>query len=100
MTAFTAQTTRAAMSQQSSHFPSQQSEQSQQVVDVPATPDEVIHWCKDALTWQMSVTLRDCISSMVARAMSDASKSKAETLIGRLTKQLEMERMGRANTEA
>ena len=32
--------------------------------------------------------------------MSDASKSKAETLIGRLTKQLETERTGRANAEA
>ena len=32
--------------------------------------------------------------------MSDASKSKAHTLIGRLTKQLETERTGRANAEA
>ena len=32
--------------------------------------------------------------------MFDASKSKAETLIGRLTKQLETERTGRASAEA
>ena len=32
--------------------------------------------------------------------MPDASKSKAETLIGRLTKQLKTECTGRANAEA
>ena len=32
--------------------------------------------------------------------MSGATKSKAETLISRLTKQLETERTGRANAEA
>ena len=32
--------------------------------------------------------------------MFDASKSKAQTLIGRLAKQLETERTGRANAEA
>ena len=46
------------------------------------------------------MTLRDRVFSAVVKAMSDASKSKAETLIGRLTKQLETERTGRANAEA
>ena len=36
----------------------------------------------------------------VAKAMSGASKSKAETLIGLPTKQLETERTGRANAKA
>ena len=35
-----------------------------------------------------------------AEAMCYASKSKAETLIGRVTKQLETQRTGRANAEA
>ena len=48
----------------------------------------------------MSVTLRDCVPSDVAKAMCDASKSKAETLICRLTKQLETEGTGRANPKA
>ena len=48
----------------------------------------------------MSVTLRDCVPSAVAKTMSDASKSTAETLIGRLTKQLETVRTGRTNAEA
>ena len=46
------------------------------------------------------MTPSDCVPSAVAKAMSAASKSKAETLIGRLTKQLETERTGRANAEA
>ena len=46
------------------------------------------------------MTLRDCVPLALAKAMFDASKSKAETLIGRLTKHLETERTGRANTEA
>ena len=46
------------------------------------------------------MTLRDCVPSAVAKAMSDTSKSKAETLIGRLTKQLETERTGRTKAEA
>ena len=46
------------------------------------------------------MTLRDCVPSAVAKAMSDASNSKAETLIGRLTKQPETELTGRANAEA
>ena len=62
--------------------------------------DEVKQQCKDSLTQQMSVTLRDRVPSAVAKAMSDASKSKAETLTGRLTKQLDTERTGRANAEA
>ena len=62
--------------------------------------DEVVQRCKDALTQQMSVTLRDCVPSAVAKAMSDAPKSKAETMIGRPTKQFETERNGRANAEA
>ena len=94
------QTIRAPMLQQSSQSQSQQSEQSQQVVDVRAMGDEVVLWCKDALTQQMSVTLRDCVPSAVAKAMSDTSKSKAKTMIGRLTKQLETECTGRANAEA
>ena len=48
----------------------------------------------------MSVTLRDCVPWAVAKAMSDASKSKAKTLICRLTKQPETERTGLANAEA
>ena len=79
---------------------SQQSELSQQISDVRAMDDEVVERCKGSLTQQMSVTLRDCVASAVAKAMSDASKSKAETLIGRLTKQLETERTGRVNAEA
>ena len=90
-------TTRASQSSQSQ---SQQSEQSQQMVDARAMADEVLQRCKDSLTQQMSVTLRDCIPSAVAKAMSYASKSKAETLVGRVTKQLETERTGRANAEA
>ena len=70
------------------------------MVDLRAMAHEVAHRCKDSLTRQMSVTLRDCVPSAVAKAMSDASKCKAETLIGRLTKQLETERTGRANAEA
>ena len=62
--------------------------------------DEVVQRCKDTLTQQMSVTLRGCVPSAVAKAMSDASKSKGETMIGRPTKQLETERTGRANAEA
>ena len=62
--------------------------------------DEVVQRCKDSLTQQMSVSLRDCIPSPAAKVMSGASKSKAETLIGRLTKQLETEHTGRANAEA
>ena len=62
--------------------------------------DEVVQRCKDSLTQQMSLTRRDCISSALAKAMFDASKSKAQTLIGRLTKQLETERTGRANAQA
>ena len=46
------------------------------------------------------MTLRDCVPSAVAKAMSNASKCKAETLFGWLTKQLETERTGRANAEA
>ena len=92
-----AQTTRASSSSQ---LVSQQSELSQQMGDVWAMGDEVVQWCKDSLTQQMSLTLRDCVASAMAKAMSDASKSKAETLIGRLTKQLEMERTGRVNAEA
>ena len=88
------------MSPPSSQSQSQQSEQSHQVVDVRAMADEVVQRCKDAVTQQMSVTLRDCFPSAVANAMCDASKSKAETLIGRLTKQLEAERTGRVNAEA
>ena len=70
------------------------------MVDARAMADEVVQRCKDSLTQQMSVTLRDCVRSAVAKAMCDASKSKAETLIGRLTKQLETERVGRASAEA
>ena len=87
----TAQTTQASQSLQSQ---SQHSEQSQQMVDVRAMADEVVQRCKDSLTQQMSVTPRDCVSSAVAKAMSTASKSKAKTLIVRLTKQLETERTG------
>ena len=47
------------------------------MVDVRAMADEVVQWCKDSLTQQMSVTLRDGAPAMVAKAMSDASKSKA-----------------------
>ena len=70
------------------------------MVDVRAMADEVVQWCKDSLTQQLNVTLRDCVPSAVAKAMFDACKSKAEPLIGRLTKQLETERTGRANDEA
>ena len=38
--------------------------------------------------------------STVAKAMCDASKSKAETMIGRLIQQLDTKRTGRANTGA
>ena len=62
--------------------------------------DEVVQRCKDSLTQEMSVTMRDCVPSAVAKSMFDASKSKAETLIGRLTKQLQTERTGGANAEA
>ena len=48
----------------------------------------------------MSVTLRDCVSAEVAKAMSDASESRAETLIGRLTKQLETDHTGWAKAKA
>ena len=92
-----AQTTQASQSSQSQ---SQQSERSQQMFHVPAMADEVVQWCKDSLTQQRSVTLRDCVPSAVANAMCDDSKSKAQTLIGRFTKQLETERTGRANAEA
>ena len=74
-------TTRAS---QSSLLQYRQSEQSQQMVDAWAMADEVVQRCKDSLTQQMSVTLRDCVPWAVAKAMSDASKSMAETLIGRL----------------
>ena len=70
------------------------------MVDARAMANEVVQRCKHSLTQQMSVTLRDCVPSAVAKAMSDAWKSNAETLIGRLTKQLETERTGRANAEA
>ena len=70
------------------------------MVDVPAMADEVVQRCKDSVMQQMSVPLRDCVPSAVVKAIFDASKSEAETLIGRLTKQLETERTGRANTEA
>ena len=70
------------------------------MVDVRAMPDKVVQRCKDSLTQQMSVTLSDCVPSPVAKAMSDASKSKVETLIGGLTKQHDTERTGRANAEA
>ena len=70
------------------------------MVDARAMADEVVQRCKDSLTQRMSLTLRDCVPSAVAKAMSDASKTKAETLMGRLTKQLEKERTGRANAEA
>ena len=46
------------------------------------------------------MTLKYCVPSAVAKVLSDASKSKAETLIGRLTKQLETERTGHTNAEA
>ena len=46
------------------------------------------------------MTLRDCVPSAMAKAMSHASKSKGDTLICWLTKQLETERTGRANAEA
>ena len=48
----------------------------------------------------MSVTLRGCVPSAVAKAMTDAFKSKAEILIRRLTKHLETERTSRATFEA
>ena len=70
------------------------------MVDARAMAEEVVQRCKDSLTRQMSLTLRDRVPSAVSKAMSHASKSKAETLIGRLTKQLQTERTGRANAEA
>ena len=70
------------------------------MVDVRAMGDQVVQRCKDSVTQQMSVTVRDSVPSAVAKAMSDASKSKAETLIGQLTKWFETERTGRANAEA
>ena len=70
------------------------------MVDVRATAGEVVQWCKDSLTQHMSVTLRDCVPSALAKAMSDSSKSKAETLIGRLTMQLQTEHTGGAKAEA
>ena len=70
------------------------------MVDVRAMAHEVVQWCKDSLTQHMSVTLRDCVPAAVPKAMSYPSKSKAETLIGRLTRHLETERTGRANAEA
>ena len=62
------------------------------MVDLWAMADEVVQRCKDSLTQQTSVTLRDCVPSAVAKAMSDASKSKAKTPIGPPTKHLETER--------
>ena len=56
------------------------------MVEVRAMANEVVQQCKDALTQQKMLNPRDCDPSAVAKAMSDASKSKAETLIGRLTK--------------
>ena len=79
------QTTMAPPSQKSSQSPIQQLEQSMQPrqgIDVRAMADEVVHGCKDAPTQQMSVTLRDCVPSVLAKVMSEVSKSKAETLIG------------------
>ena len=67
------------------------------MVDARPMADEMVQWCKDSLAQQMGVTLRDCFPSAMAKAMFDASKSKAETLIGRLTKQLETERTGLDN---
>ena len=66
-----------------------------------AIGDKVVQLCKDsnALTQHMSVTLRDFVPSAVVKLMSAASKSKTETMIGRLTKQLQMERTGQANAE-
>ena len=90
-------TTRASQSPQSQ---SQQSEHAQQMVDARAMADEVVQRCKDFLTQHMSATLRDCVPSAMGKAMSDASKSMAETVIGQLTKQLETELMGWANAEA
>ena len=46
------------------------------------------------------MTARDCVPLVVAKAMTDVSKSKAETMVGWLTKQLETERTGRATAEA
>ena len=70
------------------------------MVDVRAMANEVVQRCKDSLMQHMSVTLRNCIPSAVAKAMSDTSKSKGQTLIGRVTKQLDTERTERANAEA
>ena len=46
------------------------------------------------------MTLRDCVPWAVATAIFNASKSNAETWIGRLTKQLEAEHTGRGNEDA
>ena len=51
-------------------------------------------------TQQKSVSLRDSVPMEVAKAMSNGSKSKARTMIGRRTKHRETERTGRANAEA
>ena len=59
------------------------------VVDIHAMADDLVQQSKDALPQQMIVPLRECHPSAVAKAMSGASKSKEETLMGRLTKQLE-----------
>ena len=69
------------------------------MVDVRPMADEVVQRCKNSRTQQMSLTLRDGVPSVVAKAMPGASKSKVETLIGRLTKQLETDRTERANAE-
>ena len=61
--------------------------------------DEVVQRCSDSLMQQMSVTLRDCVPSALAKAMSEAFKSKVETLIGRLTRKVETERTGRADAQ-
>ena len=69
------------------------------MVDVRAMAGEVVHRCKESLAQQMTVTLRDCVSSAVAKAMLDAPKSKAETVMSWLTKHLETERTERGNAE-
>ena len=71
-----AETTRGSQSSQSQ---SQQSEQSQRAVDVRGMADEVVQRCKDSVTQQVNVTLRDCVPSAVPKAMSCLALSLRST---------------------
>ena len=46
------------------------------MVDARAMANEVLERCKDSLTQHMSVTLRDCVPSAVAKVMSELPRAR------------------------